>query len=47
MTISEMLITGINPSWRGDEQKDNFHGPAIESFNSETWRERNGKEGVA
>jgi len=40
---AELLITGINPSWRGNEQKGNFHGPAIENFSSETWRERNGK----
>lgn len=40
---AELLITGINPSWRGNEQKENIHGPATVNLNPETWKERKGK----
>jgi len=42
---ADLLITGINPSWRNklDEPKVNIHGPAIENLKPEVWKARNGK----
>ena len=47
----DILITGINPSFRkgDDEQLVNCHGPSINNFNPEKWREdrlKQGKKGI-
>lgn len=42
---TDLLITGINPSWRNGpcEQKVNCHGIATENLKPEIWKQRNGK----
>ena len=43
---ADLLITGINPSWRDkpNEPKVNYHGPAIDNLKPEVWKNRNGKK---
>lgn len=40
---ADLLITGINPSWRNNscEQKGNRHGIATENLKPEIWKQRN------
>ena len=42
---ADLLITGINPSWRDkpNEPRANCHGPAIDNLKPEIWKIRNGK----
>ena len=40
---ADLLITGINPSFRDDTKEENEHGDARINFQPETWKERNGK----
>lgn len=45
---ADLLITGINPSWRNGpcEQKVNSHGIATENLKPEIWEQRNKKNGT-
>lgn len=40
---ADLLITGINPSFRDGDKEENEHGDARINFLPETWKERKGK----